>query len=120
MHRRYTFPALIVVFMIGDNAGAGASPKMTRGSQSTVQTSITEPMIAGCSLFPPDNPWRRDISGEPLDPHSSAWVASVGLSAHLHADFGSDPTYGIPYVAVPASQPKVPVVFTQFADESDP
>jgi hypothetical protein len=47
-------------------------------------------------------------------------VASIGASAHLHPDFGSDPSYGIPYVVVPASQPKVPITFTDYGDESDP
>jgi hypothetical protein len=37
----------------------------------------------------------------------------------LHPDFGSNPEYGIPYVTVPGSQPKVPVSF-EYADESDP
>ena len=32
----------------------------------------------------------------------------------------SNPTYGIPYVVVPASQPKVPITFTAYGDESDP
>ncbi len=38
---------------------------------------------------------------------------------NLHPDFGSDPTYGIPYVTVRGSQPKVPMNF-QYASESDP
>ena len=37
----------------------------------------------------------------------------------LHPDFGSDPTYGIPYVVVPGSQAFVPMSF-DYADESDP
>jgi hypothetical protein len=76
--------------------------------------------IAGCPLFPPDNPWRRVISGAALNPRSAAWVASIGGSRYLHPDFGSDPSYGIPYSVVPASQPKVAIGFTAYGDESDP
>jgi len=76
--------------------------------------------IAGCPLFPADNPWRQDISRLPVDPYSAAWVASAGSSTNLHPDFGSNPTYGIPYVVVPASQPKVPITFTAYGDQSDP
>ena len=76
--------------------------------------------IAGCPLFPPDNPWRRVISSAPLHPRSAAWVANIGASRFLHPDFGSDPSYGIPYSVVPASQPKVPISFTAYGDESDP
>lgn len=76
--------------------------------------------IAGCPLFPPDNPWRQNVSALPLNSHSAAWVASIGAGAHLHPDFGADPSYGIPYSVVPATQPKVPVTFTAYGDESDP
>jgi hypothetical protein len=71
-------------------------------------------------LFPADNPWRREISGDPVDAHSAAWVASAGTTAHLHPDFGSNPDYGIPYVVVAATQRKVPITFTDYGDESDP
>ena len=40
-------------------------------------------------------------------------------TAHLHPDFGSDPTYGIPYVVVPSTQTPVPITF-DYASESDP
>jgi hypothetical protein len=76
--------------------------------------------LAGCPLFPATNPWRQDVSHLPVSPYSAAWVASVGASTHLHPDFGSDPTYGIPYSEVPANQPKVPITFTAYGDESDP
>jgi len=76
--------------------------------------------IAGCPLFPADNPWRRNVSADPLDAHSAAWVASIGASTHLHPDFGSDPSYGIPYVTVAANEASVPITFTAYGDESDP
>ena len=82
--------------------------------------STTGATLAGCPLFPPDNPWRQNISTLPVDPHSAAWVASVGASIDLHPDFGSNPSYGIPYVVVPASQPNVPITFTAYGDQSDP
>jgi hypothetical protein len=42
-----------------------------------------------------------------------------GNSRFLHPDFGSNPYYGIPFVVVSATQPKVPVSFL-YSDESDP
>ncbi len=78
------------------------------------------PQIAGCAVFPPDNPWNRDISNDPVDPNSANYIAHMnGDSKFLHADFGSNLTYGIPYVVVPGTQPKVPMTF-DYADESDP
>ncbi len=52
--------------------------------------------------------------------YSAAWVRSVGLTGHLHADFGSNPGYGIPYTVVPVRQPRVKIAFTGYGDESDP
>jgi hypothetical protein len=95
-----------------DRAGA---PSLRLGAATT-----STPTIAGCSLFPVDNPWRRDISTASVHRHSTAWVRSVGTTGHLHADFGSDASYGIPFQVVPADQTKVPITFTAYGDESDP
>lgn len=78
------------------------------------------PTLSGCSVFPADNPWNRDISNDPVDPNSANYIASIGATTNLHADFGSDPTYGIPYVVVPGSQLFVPITFNEFGSESDP
>jgi hypothetical protein len=74
------------------------------------------PTIAGCTVFPPDNPWNADISAWPVHPRSASFLASIG-SGNLHPDFGD--IYGIPYTTVPATEPRVPVSF-YYADESDP
>jgi hypothetical protein len=78
------------------------------------------PSLAGCPVFPPDNDWNRDISDAPVDPRSDAFLATLGASwRNLHADFGSPPEYGIPFVVVSSSQPRVPMTF-QYVGESDP
>jgi len=76
----------------------------------------------GCPVFPDDNAWNQDVSQFPLDPNSARYIAAInsGGDTNLHADFGSDPTYGIPFVAVSGSQAKVPINFTEYGDESDP
>jgi hypothetical protein len=87
---------------------------------ATLPPSGASPQIAGCPVFPLDNPWNRDISNDPVDPNSANYIAHMnGNTKFLHADFGSNPTYGIPYVVVPGTQPKVPITF-DYADESDP
>jgi hypothetical protein len=87
----------------------------------TVSSGSGGPAIAGCAVFPADNPWNRDISNDSVDPNSANYIASINLGAtHLHADFGSPADYGIPYVVVPGSQPMVPITFTEYGDESDP
>lgn len=78
------------------------------------------PREAGCRMFPASDPLNRDISHAPRDPRSAQYVASIGAALHLHPDFGADPSYGIPYVVVGAAQPRVPVRFTEYGEESDP
>lgn len=69
-------------------------------------------------IFPADNAWNTDISRAEVDPNSDRYLASIGLTVGLHADFGAE--FGIPYVVIPAGTKPVPVVFEAYADESDP
>jgi hypothetical protein len=90
-----------------------------RPSPGAAARAAAAPTLAGCPVFPANNPWRRDISHARLSPHSAAWVRSVGLGGHLHPDFGANPSYGFPYSAVPRSQRRVRITFTAYGDESD-
>jgi hypothetical protein len=82
------------------------------------------PTIGGCPVFPADNIWNRRIDALPVDPNSQAYVNTIGTTAGLHPDFGSGTwdggPIGIPFVAVPGSQPFVPITFIWYGDESDP
>ena len=96
--------------------GSGPAPSTEPGGAGPAGT----PSIGGCAVFPADNPWNRDVSRDPVDPRSDAYIAAMnGGSRFLHPDFGSDPTYGIPWTTVPGSQPRVPMSFV-YDDESDP
>jgi len=79
--------------------------------------------LHGRRVFPSDDPWNRDVSNDPLDPRSDPIIASIGKTKPLHPDFGTPyngAPNGIPYVIVHGKQAKVPVTFTEYADESDP
>ncbi len=82
----------------------------------------TPPQVGDCQVFPADNPWNWDISDAPVHPMSDAYIASISNRGpqNLHPDFGENPAYGFPYQIVDARQPPVPIVFTDYADESDP
>jgi hypothetical protein len=75
-------------------------------------------------LFPPDNWWNTDISAAPVDAKSSSFISFIGATRGMHPDFGGDsgdadsPIYGMPYVVVSGSQPRLPVTF-DYSDESD-
>ncbi len=85
-------------------------------------SKATPPAIAGCQIFPADNPWNTDISGYPLHPNSESFIETIGPDTGLHPDFGTiwqGHPNGIPFVVVSGDQPKVPVSF-RYAEESDP
>ena len=74
-------------------------------------------------LLPADNPWNTPVDSLPLDPESAAYIAHMDPAAALHPDFGTvweGARIGIPYIVVPGTQPKVPVHFIEYGEESDP
>jgi len=81
------------------------------------------PQIAGCPVFPASNPWNQRVDTLPVAQDSAQLIASIGLDAPVHADFGSGlwdgHLIGIPYVVVHGRKtPKSRVRF-DYADESD-
>jgi len=90
----------------------------TTGSRFVNIPNPDPPVIAGCSIFPADNPWNQPVEGFPVHPNSENYVKNIGY-APLHPDFGSSLNYGIPFVVVGGEQPRVPLSFTYW-DECDP
>ncbi|MBJ7331604.1 MAG: hypothetical protein JHC95_17045 [Solirubrobacteraceae bacterium] len=84
--------------------------------------SAAAPTLGGCPVLPSSNAINRDISRAPVDQRSKAYIASILGSGNrfLHADFGGDGEYGIPFSVVDPAQPLVPITFTAYGDESDP
>jgi hypothetical protein len=110
MARLLILAAVAVLAACGASSPSSPDPGAAPGAVAS---------IAGCAVFPPDNPWNRDVSRDPVDTRSDAYIASIGASRFLHPDFGSDPSYGIPWATVPGSQARVPMSF-DYSDESDP
>jgi len=81
------------------------------------------PPLSACPVFPADNYWHADVSDLPVLPQSDAYVASIGRSAALKADFGSGlwdgGPIGIPYMREDSATRRVRVDFL-WPDESDP
>lgn len=97
-------------------AGAAAAAVAGAGGPTGV------PSLAGCPIFPADNPWNRRVDRLPVAPDSNAIVASIGLEKHVHADFGSGlwdgGPIGIPITVVTKATPRSRVRF-DYAGESD-
>ncbi|HEY6234785.1 MAG TPA: hypothetical protein VIW69_06785, partial [Candidatus Elarobacter sp.] len=83
------------------SSGAGGSLPVTNptptAAPSTAPTQAptapppgSAPSVAGCRVFPADNPWNADVSASPVDPNSAAYLASMNAATtFLHPDFGS-------------------------------
>jgi hypothetical protein len=69
-------------------------------------------------MFPRESEWNRDVSGDPVDPRSSQYLAFMGADTRrLHPGFGGD--YGQPFRVVPPSQPRVAMSF-RYSAQSEP
>ena len=81
------------------------------------------PTLLGNQLFPADNPWNQLITNAPVAANSNTLVQSIGLTKSVHADFGAaiwaGSLIGIPFNAVPGTQPKVNIVIDAYPGESD-
>jgi hypothetical protein len=103
--------------MVGACVGGGVGPK----GGGSHPTSAPAPRIAGCQVFPANNAWNENVSALPVRSDSSKLVASIDKSRQfLHADFGTDPSYGIPFLVVPSTEASHAVHYTAYGDESDP
>jgi hypothetical protein len=124
--RAISFLCLVALCACGGAGSTPAAPAQPTTAPTNAPTSVPSPgapsatQLGGCSIFPADNAWNEDVSQLPVDPNSATYLASMNAGlTNLHPDFGSNPSYGIPYVIVPATQPGVPVSF-DYADQSDP
>jgi hypothetical protein len=98
----------------------GLSASAARRHSTAHQRARSGPREYSCPVLPADNALNRDIAAAPVDPNSASYVASIGPSLHLHADFGTNPSYGIPFAVVGRTQPKVPIEFSEYGEQSDP
>ena len=92
-----------------------------RAAAATGGGSAGTRSVGSCPMFPDDNPWAADISSAPRHPLSDRYIGHIlagGGNRFLHADFGENPDYGIPYMIVPAGEPSVSVTF-DYTSESD-
>jgi hypothetical protein len=102
---------LVAAVALASSAAAGVAKKPPPVAAESVEPA--------CQILPPEDPLNQEIANAPVSPNSANYVASIGLTAHLHPDFGTEPSYGIPYTVVGPEQPDVPIKFTKYASESN-
>ena len=90
-----------------DTKPADTGTTTDSGSGTDTGTTAGAPVIAGCKIFPDDNPWNTRIDGYPLSAHSTDYLATMNVATHLHADWGTfTEEYGIPWDSGTGAAPK--------------
>ena len=77
--------------------------------------------LAGCRVLPANNPWNQRVDNLPPAAGSTGILARIGLSAHVHPDFGTvyaGARNGIPITIATRHTRRLRVRF-QYASESD-
>ena len=98
------------------SAPSAVEPADMPAAPASANAVLLEDLLAG-ALYPPGNWWGVDITNAPVDPASDDMLRWIG-GRQLHPDFGPPP-YGIPYLTVSASTPRVPITFVDYPEESD-
>jgi len=124
-------PSNRTIYMRHSNTQGNADEQFTWGESPYIPVSgrfgeidATPPE---CTILPSNNIWNQRIDALPTDPRSGQYIAAIGASDTLHADFGSgvwppgsNSPIGIPFIEVSPTQAPVPIVYTAYGAESDP
>jgi hypothetical protein len=101
--------SVVFVLLAGSNGtgnGGGGIGGATGGTTGAAGAS-NAPTIAGCNIFPADNPWNLDISGYPLNAKSARYLTHMSPSTGLHPDWGTvAEEYGIPFSTGTSAAPQ--------------
>ncbi len=104
----------------GGNGGGGTGGGTGGGNLACSVMAVGQTAsLNGFVPFTSSNLWNADISAAPVDANSSTIISNWVGSVNVHPDWGTDPTYGIPYIVVDGSQPLVNVNLGAYGDESD-
>ncbi|MBZ5655600.1 MAG: hypothetical protein LAO56_10020 [Acidobacteriia bacterium] len=123
----FVFTILLVVSLAGCGVtsapGSGGGPGGGPGGGNlacSVMSTGQRASLGGFVPFTSNSLWNTDISSAPVDPNSATIMSNWVGAVNMHPDWGTDPTYGIPYVVVDGSQAMVNVNLGAYGDESDP
>ena len=119
----FAFILLLTLLLAGCGGTSGSSSPGSPGGGNLACSVMSAGQMASLGGFVPftgASLWNTDISAAAVDPNSATIITNWVGSVNVHPDFGTDPTYGIPYVVVNGSQGFVNVNLGAYGDESDP
>lgn len=112
-----------LLFLLAGCGNSAAPPDGNPGGAGPPAPPATS--LGGCTVFPADNAWNRDVSGDPVATNSAALLDQMSPGNAVHLDLGTtEEFYGIPWSVVAADQPMVAISYgtdgADYSDESDP
>jgi hypothetical protein len=115
-------PGFALVFLLAACGNSAATPDSPSGENPPAAPATT---LGGCTIFPADNSWNRDVTADPVAANSDALLGVMSPGSSIHLDLGTtEEYYGIPWTVVPVDQPEVTIEYgtdgTDYSDESDP
>jgi hypothetical protein len=117
MQRRRLPSVPIASAVIGLALVVGVVVPASGSTSSPIRVAVPRPSTC-TDTFPVTNVWNKRVDSLPVASNSAALMTTMGLTKTLHADFGTDAGYGIPYNVVSSSTPRSTVTFT-WPSESD-
>jgi hypothetical protein len=117
--------AVALVCVLAACSTASAPPDPNGDGPEAPQTPGPAANLGGCRVFPADNAWNHDVSGDPVAGNSASLLAESSPASSIHLDLGTtEEYYGIPWAVVPADQPLANITYgtdgADYSDESDP
>jgi hypothetical protein len=114
---RFGWIVVAMVVVACSSSGGGQD-----GGQDGGPLNGTSPQVAGCDIFPGDNPWNLDVSAMATSSQSDAYIQAMAPTKGLHPDWGTFAEgYGIP-ITTGSGAPPVKMDWTASwgPTESDP
>jgi hypothetical protein len=101
-----------------NHAGRILGPEPVVATPTLFNTAAADAIVSAMQIMPVDNPWNEDVSTRPLLGNSAAMIAQIKADLPLNRQT-LRPFYEMNYVLVPENQPRLPINFFNYADESD-
>ena len=120
MVTNYRAAAAVLGMVLAGVTADGQAPERRRPAMPSIAKPIlfgtpeADRLLSVLQVFPPDNPWNREIAGLPVLPNSARIITSIGVDKHLGYNLDMN------FVIVPPDQRRVPVKIPLYPDESDP
>ncbi|WP_051471392.1 hypothetical protein [Patulibacter minatonensis] len=119
MHSRYATRWPRVAAVAATALVVAALPALTPRSAGAADRGN---VYAGCRILPADSPWNTRVDKRPVDPMSSAYIASAGSWRNLSWSYGTSAgsAYALPVNVAGPTQPAVDVPQTMFHTDPGP